>query len=393
MLNPGDYQSNVPMGQLGVIALPGCEQMAQTIDNYIVKWRKAHAQTLPPDHPNRHHYVRDSFLIDAKVERFASGEAKAVIKQSVRGDDLFILCDCFHHGVTHKMYGVERRTSPDEHFANLKRMISASAGKERRLNVIMPMLYEGRQDRRYGRESLDCAMALQELVALGATNIITFDAHEPRVQNAVPNCGFENVPPIYQMVKAIINYIPDINIDKDHIMVVSPDEGGMKRGMFYSNMLEVDLGMFYKRRNYSVIVDGRNPITAHEFLGDNVEGKDIIVVDDMISSGDSVMEVCTKLKDRGAERVFVCAAFGLFSSGLAKLDAAYEAGLFDKIFTCDMIYTPQPLHERPWYVSVRMSKYIAFLIDTLNHDKSISRLLTPADRIQRMLVERGYRLG
>jgi len=390
--NPGDYQEAVPNGQLGIIALPGCERMARQVDAYITGWRKDFL-TGRPKGDILHHYARDSYLIDARIDRFATGEAKATITQSVRGHDLFILCDCFNFGVSYKMYGQERRTSPDEHFANLKRVIGAAAGKERRLSVIMPMLYEGRQDARSGRESLDCAMALQELEKLGVSNLVTFDAHNPRVQNAIPNCGFENVPPIYQMIKAIVNHVPDINIDKDHLMVISPDEGGMKRSIMYSHMLGVDLGMFYKRRDYSVVVDGRNPIIAHEFLGANVEGKDVIVVDDMISSGDSAIDVCGKLKELGAERVFFCAAFGLFSSGLARIDAAYKAGLFDKIFTGDMIYTPPELDGRPWHVSVRMSKYIAYLIDTLNHDMSISKLLNPSDRIQRLLVERGYRLG
>ena len=393
MLNPGDYQNDAPMGQLGVIALPGCETMAQNIDSYIVKWRKAYAATLPEDHPSQKHYSRDSYLINARIDRFSTGEGKAALKQSIRGHDLFILCDCFNYGVKETMYGIERRTSPDEHFANLKRVISAAAGKERRLSVVMPMLYEGRQHWRATRESLDCALMLQELVTLGVSDIITFDAHDPRVQNAIPNCGFENVPPIYQMIKAIINHIPDINIHKDHLMVISPDEGSMRRCIFYSNVLGVDIGMFYKRRDYSVIKDGRNPIIAHEFLGDHVQGKDVIVVDDMISSGDSVIEVAKKLKERGAERVFVCVAFGLFTAGLERMDAAYEKGLFDKIFTCDAIYTPDELRTRDWHVSVRMGKYIAFLIDTLNHDQSISRLLAPADRIRNMLVNRGYRLG
>ena len=390
--NPGEYAGAVPAGRLGIIALPGCERMARQIDSYVVGWRREYAKQLPQG-DLAHHYIRDSYLIDARIDRFATGEAKAVITQSVRGHDLFILCDCFNFGVSYVMYGQERRTSPDEHFANLKRVIGAAAGKERRLTVIMPMLYEGRQDARSGRESLDCAMMLQELVQLGVDNIVTFDAHNPRVQNAVPNCGFENVPPIYQMIKAIINNVPDINIDKDHLMLISPDEGGMKRCISYSHVLGVNLGMFYKRRDYSIVKDGRNPILAHEFLGGNVEGKDVVVVDDMISSGDSMMDVCSKLKDLGAERVFCCAAFGLFSSGLARMDAAYKAGLFDKIFTGDMIYSPPELLERPWHVSVRMSKYISYIIDTLNHDMSISRLLAPTDRIERLLVQRGFRIG
>lgn len=390
--NPGDYQEAVPHGQLGIIALPGCEHMAKQIDDFITGWRKDFVQGRPKE-DILHHYVHDSYLINADFTRFSTGEGKAVISQSVRGYDLFLLCDCFNYGVKYRMYGQDYPTSPDDHFANLKRVISAAAGKERRLTVIMPMLYEGRQHRRSSRESLDCAMALQELVSLGVKNIITFDAHDPRVQNAIPNCGFESVPPIYQMIKAILNNVEDINISKDHLMIISPDEGGMQRSIFYSHMLEVELGMFYKRRDYSVIKDGRNPIIAHEFLGANVEGKDVIVVDDMISSGDSVIDVCNKLRELGADRIFVCAAFGLFTSGLRRLDSAYNAGLFDKIFTGDMVYTPPELLEREWHVSVRMSKYMAFLIDTLNHDKSISSLLTPADRIQRLLVQRGYRLG
>jgi len=389
---PGEYKNAIPLGQLGIIALPGTERMAQQVDGYITGWRKAYASLLP-DGELKRNYDRDSYLIESHFPRFSTGEGKGVISQSVRGGDLFILCDCFNYGVTYKMYGREYPCSPDDHFANLKRVISAAAGKERRLSVIMPMLYEGRQHRRSNRESLDCAVALQELVHLGVKNIITFDAHDPRVQNAIPNCGFENVPPIYQMIKAILNNVGDLNIDQDHLMLISPDEGGMQRCIFYANMLGVEVGSFYKRRDFTRIVDGRNPIIAHEFLGDNVRGKDVIVVDDMISSGDSVLDVCKQLKDRGADRVFVCVAFGLFNAGLARMDAAYEEGLFNKIFSCDMIYTPEELRQREWYVSVRMSKYIAFLIDTLNHDRSISRLLSPADRIEKLLVSRGYRLG
>ncbi|MDR0531012.1 MAG: ribose-phosphate pyrophosphokinase [Oscillospiraceae bacterium] len=389
---PGEYQQAVPVGQLGIVALPGCEHMAQQIDAYITRWRRDYVKHLPPG-DIQYHYLRDSYLIDARFLRFSTGEGKAVITQSVRGYDLFILCDCFNYGVTYEMYGREYPTSPDEHFSNLKRVISAVAGKERRLTVIMPMLYEGRQHRRSNRESLDCAMALQELVHMGVKNIITFDAHDPRVQNAIPNCGFESVQCTYQMLKALIREVPDVNIDKERLMVISPDEGAMSRSIFCANMLGVDLGMFYKRRDYSTLKNGRNPIIAHEFLGDSVCGKDVIVVDDMISSGDSVIDVCSKLKELGAERVFLCVSFGLFSSGLARMDAAYKAGLFSKIFTGDMIYTPPELQQREWHVSVRMSKYISYIIDTLNHDMSLSRLLTPADRIQRLLIDNGYRLG
>jgi ribose-phosphate pyrophosphokinase len=388
----GDYQNAVPFGQLGILPLPGTERLARHIDDYITSWRRDFVAGLPEDDILRR-YVKETYIIDACFPRFGTGEGKAMISQSVRGYDLFLLCDCFNYGVEYEMYGKRFPTSPDEHFANLKRAISAAGGKERRLTVIMPMLYEGRQHRRSSRESLDCAMALQELERMGVKNIITFDAHDARVQNAIPHCGFENVPSIYQMIKALLNHVPDINVHKDHLMVVSPDEGGMGRSIFYSNMLGVDLGMFYKRRDYSVIKNGRNPIVAHEFLGDNVEGKDIIVVDDMISSGDSVLEVAAKLKELGAQRVFFCVAFGLFSSGLRRMDTAYAEGVFDKILTANMVYTPPELNDRPWYVSVDMSKYISYIIDTINHDMSLSRLLSPDDRIQRLLIEKGYRLG
>ncbi|MCL2107513.1 MAG: ribose-phosphate pyrophosphokinase [Oscillospiraceae bacterium] len=389
---PGNYQDAIPVGMLGIIALPGTEVIAKRIDSYIVQWRREYADKLPKD-DFLHHYIKDSYMIKADFPRFSTGEGKGTLSQSVRGYDLFILCDCFNYGVEYEMYGMRYPTSPDEHFANLKRAISAAAGKERRLTVIMPMLYEGRQHRRSSRESLDCAMALQELVSLGVKNIITFDAHDPRVQNAIHLCGFENVPTIYQMLKSLVKAVPDLQLDKDHLMVISPDEGGMSRCIFYSNMLGVDIGMFYKRRDYSVIVNGRNPIIAHEFLGANIEGKDVVVVDDMISSGDSMIDVCRQLKERGAQRVFCCASFGLFSSGLARFDKAYEQGIFDKIFTADCMYAPPELMEREWYISVRMAKYMSYLIDTLNHDMSLSRLLTPADRIQRLLVQFGHRIG
>ncbi len=388
----GDYQNAVPFGQLGILPLPGTEELARRIDDYIASWRRDYVANLPAD-DILHRYVQESYIIDANFPRFGTGEGKAMISQSVRGYDLFLISDCFNYGVTYEMYGRDIPTSPDEHFANLKRAISAAGGKERRLTVIMPMLYEGRQHRRSGRESLDCSMALQELEHMGVKNIITFDAHDARVQNAIPHCGFENVPSIYQMIKALLNTVPDITIHKDHLMVVSPDEGGMARSIVFSNMLGVDLGMFYKRRDFSTIIKGRNPIVAHEFLGDNVEGKDIIVVDDMISSGDSALEVAAKLKEMGAERVFFCVAFGLFSAGLERIDTAYDAGMFDKIFTANMIYTPPELLTRPWYVSVEMSKYLAYIIDTINHDMSLSHLLSPRDRIQKLLVEKGHRLG
>ncbi|MDR1465873.1 MAG: ribose-phosphate pyrophosphokinase [Oscillospiraceae bacterium] len=388
----GDYQNEVPVGQLGIIALPGCETVAQQINAYITKWRREYADKLSAE-DILHRYVRDSYVIEASFPRFGTGEGKANISQSVRGYDLFFLCDCFHYGVTHEMYGMQVPTSPDEHFANLKRVISATAGKARRMTVIMPMLYEGRQHRRSSRESLDCAMALQELSALGVSNIITFDAHDARVQNAIPLCGFEDVRTTYQMIKAIVRTVPDINIQKDHLMIISPDEGGMGRCIYYANMLGVDIGMFYKRRDYSTIKNGRNPIVAHEFLGDNVEGKDVILPDDMIASGDSMIEVATKLRDLGAQRIFLCVSAGLFCNGLERFDLAYRQGLFTKVFTTNLIYQTPELLAREWYVSVDMSKYVSFLIDTINHDMSISSLLNPSDRIQKLLVEQGYRIG
>ena len=290
------------------------------------------------------------------------------------------------------MYGEDHPMSPDDHYANLKRAISAVAGKARKITVIMPMLYEGRQHRRLSRESLDCADMLRELcLNYGADNFITFDAHDPRVQNAVPQSGFENVQPVYQMIKAMCKNITDLNIDRDHMMVISPDEGGMGRCIYFSSVLGVDLGMFYKRRDYSTIIDGRNPIVAHEFLGDNVEGKDVIIIDDMISSGDSMIEVATRLKELKANRIFICASFGLFCNGLKTFDKAYADGLISKVFTTNLIYSTPELLAREWYVSVDMSKYCAYIIDTLNHDESVSKLLDPKDRINNILIKYGFK--
>lgn len=373
--------TTIPIGRLGIIALPGCEELANKIDNYLVNFRR---DDLSENHIHSvifDGYQKDSYIIDVDFIRFGTGEGKSLIHESVRGYDLFILCDCFNHGVKHKMYGVEVPYSPDEHFANLKRVISATAGKARRVSVIMPMLYEGRQHRRSGRESLDCALALQELTSMGVNNIITFDAHDARVQNAIPSNGFEDVSPIYQMIKSMVKNIPDLNVDKDHLMIVSPDEGGMSRSIYYATVLGVELGMFYKRRDYSRVVDGRNPILAHEFLGDNVAGKDVIVVDDMISSGDSMLDVAKQLKARNAKRIFIVTCFGLFCNGLKRFDEAYEQGLIDKVFTTNLVYRLPGLVEREWYCEVDVSKYISLIINTLNIDKSISHLLDPKDKI------------
>ncbi|MBR6786249.1 MAG: ribose-phosphate pyrophosphokinase [Clostridia bacterium] len=383
--------TTIPVGKLGIIALPGCEKVAEKIDAYLVKWRKEreseHKDTL-----QFAGYERDTYIINTSFPRFGTGEGKCVIKDTVRGYDIFILCDAFNYGVEYKMYGRYVPMSPDDHYANLKRAISAIAGKARRITVIMPMLYEGRQHKRSSRESLDCADMLRELcLEYGVDNIITFDAHDPRVQNAIPQNGFENVQPVYQMIKAICKNVDDLKIDNDHMMVISPDEGGMGRCIYFSSVLGVDLGMFYKRRDYSVIIDGRNPIVAHEFLGTNVEGKDVIIIDDMISSGDSMIEVATKLKELKANRIFICVSFGLFCNGLETFDKAYADGLIDKVFTTNLIYSSPELLERDWHVSVDLSKYCSYIIDTLNHDDSISSLLDPKDRINKVLTKYGFK--
>ncbi|MCD7774267.1 MAG: ribose-phosphate pyrophosphokinase [Clostridiales bacterium] len=382
--------TQVPVGPLGIIALPGCTEFAKKVDDYIVSWRREqiseHKSTIAFSG-----YQRDSYLMDASFHRFGTGEGKAVIHESVRGYDIYLIVDVFNYGITHNCYGIDVPMTPDEHFANLKRAIAACAGKAERITVIMPMLYEGRQHKRTNRESLDCALALQELcVMMGVDNIITFDAHDARVQNAIPLKGFENVTTTYQMIKALVRNVDNFKIDKDHLMIISPDEGGIQRCIYYSSVLGVELGMFYKRRDYSTVVGGRNPILAHEFLGDNVEGKDVIVVDDMISSGDSMLEVTAKLKELKANRIYVCSAFGLFCNGLEAFDEAYEKGTINGVFTTNLIYQTQELLKREWYHSVDVSKYVALLIDTLNNDKSLSKLLSPGDRIEEFLKKNGY---
>lgn len=382
--------TSIPIGKLGIIALPGCEQFASKIDYYLVKWRKER-ESEHKDSIQFTGYERESYIINASFPRFGTGEGKCLIKDTVRGYDVFILCDPFNYGVEFKMYGKLVPMSPDDHYANLKRAISAIAGKARKITVIMPMLYEGRQHRRTSRESLDCADMLRELcLSYGVDNFITFDAHDPRVQNAVPQNGFENVQPVYQMIKAMCKSVEDLNISKEHMMVISPDEGGMGRCIYFSSVLGIDLGMFYKRRDYSIIVDGRNPIIAHEFLGTNVEGKDVIIIDDMISSGDSMIEVATKLKELKVNRIFICASFGLFCNGLESFDKAYQEGIISKVFTTNLIYSTPELLSREWYVNVDLSKYCAYIIDTLNHDESVSKLLDPKDRINNVLVKYGF---
>lgn len=383
--------TTIPYGPLGIIAIPGCEELAQKIDRYIVKWR-AQKQSEHKHSIAFSGYERETYIINALFPRFGTGEGKGTLSESVRGYDIFIVVDVFNHGLTYNMYGDSVHMSPDEHYANLKRAISAIEGKAHRITVIMPMLYEGRQHKRSSRESLDCALALQELCnTMGVDNIITFDAHDPRVQNAIPLKGFENVQPVYQMIKALVNNTPDLKLDKDHMMVISPDEGGMARCIYYSTVLGLELGMFYKLRDYSRVVNGRNPIIAHEFLGNNIAGKDVMIVDDMISSGESMLEVATKLKELGANRIFIFAAFGLFCEGLKIFDEKYKEGLFTKVFTTNLVYRMPELLQREWYCEVDMSKYVSYIIDTLNHDMSISRLLNPDDRIDAFLRKKGIK--
>lgn len=380
----------IPYGPLGIIALPGCEELASKIDAYLVKWRKEQAD----EHKDTiafYGYQRDTYMIDTTIARFGSGEGKAVINDTIRGYDLYIVVDCFNYSVKYNMYGMDVPKSPDDHFADLKRVISAASSKAKRINVIMPMLYEGRQHKRSSRESLDCAMALQELTVLGVENIITFDAHDQRVQNSIPHKSFENVMPTYQMIKALVRAENDLQIDPDHLMVISPDEGAMHRCIYFATQLGVNLGMFYKRRDYTRVVNGRNPIVAHQYLGDSVEGKDIIIVDDMISSGESMLEVAKRLKELKAKRIFVCTTFGLFCNGLDVFDKAHEEGIFEKVFTTNGVYQSQELLSRDWYESVELSKYLAYFLDTINHDLSVSSLLDTSNKIENLLKKKGLK--
>lgn len=379
-----NYFDSLPFGRLGIIPLKSCIEMGNKVNNYLYEWRSSR------NHELRHNssytgYERDSYIIEAENPRFGSGEAKGCINESVRGDDLYVMVDVCNYSLTYSMFGEENHMSPDDHYQDLKRVIAAIGGKARRITVIMPFLYESRQHKRNSRESLDCALALRELKAMGVDNIITFDAHDERVQNAIPLTGFDSVRPVYQFIKNILREAEDLTLDSDHLMVISPDEGGMRRAVYMANNLGVDMGMFYKRRDYSTIKDGKNPIVAHEFLGASVEGKDMIIIDDMIASGDSVLEVSQMLKAKKARNIYICSTFGLFTNGLERFDKAYEDGLFTKIFTTNLIYQPEELLSKSYYVNCNMSKYIALLIDTLNHDSSISALLDPRDRIQNVI--------
>ena len=380
----------IPVGPLGLIPLKSCTGLGKKVDDYLVEWRREreseHKSTIAFSG-----YQRDSYIIGAKTPRFGSGEAKGELTESVRGDDLYIMVDVCNYNMTYTMNGLKNHMSPDDHYQDLKRVIAAVGGKGRRINVIMPFLYESRQHKRTGRESLDCAMALRELVDMGVENIITFDAHDPRVQNAIPLKGFETVQPIYQFIKYLLKNEKELEIDSDHMMVISPDEGGMGRAVFFANVLGLDLGMFYKRRDYTKIINGRNPIVAHEFLGASVEGKDVIIVDDMISSGESMLDTAKELKRMKARKVFICTTFGLFTGGLKKFDEYYENGIIDRVLTTNLVYQTPELLSKPYYINVDMSKYIALIIDNLNHDASLSDLLNPTGRINRLLAK--YRAG
>ena len=360
-------------GDLSIIGMRGCEDFVAQVDCYLQEWRR--------------HDGEGTFIAEASCPRFGSGEGKGMIRDSMRSRDVYIISDVFNLGVTYQMYGQTVPMSPDDHFQDLKRIIGAIGGKARRITVLMPMLYEGRQHKRSSRESLDCAIALQELHNMGVSNVITFDVHDPRVQNAIPLSSFDNFRSTYQMIKALVHEYPDVEFDKEKIMVVSPDEGAMSRCMYYSSMLSIDLGMFYKRRNYSVIVNGKNPIEAHEYLGRDPKGMDVIVVDDMISSGESMIDVARQLKARGAKRIFIFTAFGLFCNGLESMDEAYAEGLFTRILTTNLVYRTPELLSREWYGEVNMCKYVAYIIDTLNHDQSVSGLLDQSKRIRKLIAD------
>ena len=379
--NIEEFRNSIPVGDLGIIPLQSCSELGNMVNEYIVGWRKERESVLHQDDK-----IKDSYIVNTKCSRFGSGEAKGTILDSIRGKDLYLLVDVTNYSIEYSLCGHMNKMSPDDHYSDLKRIITAAAGKARRINVIMPFLYESRQHKRTSRESLDCAVALQELHALGVENIITFDAHDPRVQNAIPNSGFDSIQPTYQFIKSLFNNVPDLQVDSDHMMIISPDEGAMGRAVYYSNVLGLDMGMFYKRRDYSRVVNGRNPIVAHEFLGSSVEGKDVFIVDDMISSGESMLDVAKELKKRKAKRVFVAATFGLFTNGLKQFDEYYEQGLISKVLTTNVIYQTPDLLSRPYYINVDLSKYIALMIDKLNYDHSISELLDPNAKIQNSLA-------
>ena len=378
------YVESIPVGPLAIVALSGSKQLGEAVDAYIADWRsqRIEAKESPITFKG---YTKDSYLLDVKTPRFGTGEAKCTLGESVRGTDLYIMVDVTNYSLTYSVCGHENHMSPDDHYQDLKRIISAATGKAHRINVIMPFLYEGRQHRRTKRESLDCALALRELSAMGVSNIITFDAHDPRVQNSIPLKGFDNFFPTYQFLKALVKNVPDFKLDNDHLMIISPDEGAMSRAVYFSNILGVDMGMFYKRRDYSTVVNGKNPIVAHEFLGDSVEGKDVVIIDDMISSGESMLDVARQLKERKAGRVFVCTTYGLFTDGVAKFDEYYEKGWLDRVITTNLNYRIPELLDRPYYIEANMSKYLASIIDIINHDVSVEKVRSSNEKIMDLM--------
>ena len=385
-------ENALPIAPLKIAALDSCKDLGQKVNDYIVQFRQ---QTLKEslDSPLFSSYQLDNYLVKCNCPRFGSGEAKGLISESIRGKDLFIMVDVCNYSLTYKVNGHLNHMSPDDHYQDLKRIISAANGKAHRLNVIMPFLYESRQHKRTKRESLDCALALQELIDMGVDNILTFDAHDPRVQNSIPLHGFDNFNPPYQFMKALLRAEPELIVDKEHLMIVSPDEGAMHRAVYFSNVLGVNMGMFYKRRDYSTIINGKNPNVSHEFLGDDIHGKDIIIIDDMISSGESMLDVARQIKERGASRVFVCTTFGLFTEGFDIFDDYYNNGYIDRVITTNLTYLPPVAYEKPYFVVADMSKFIALIIDALNHDISIGAVLNPTDKIHALLKKHNESLG
>lgn len=379
-------EQSLPIAPLKIAALESCTDLAKKVNDYIVQFR--HTPVVDSIHPSLFaNHQTDNYLASLSCPRFGSGEAKGMFHESIRGCDLFVMVDVCNYSLTYSVNGHLNHMSPDDHYQDLKRIISAATGKAHRINVIMPFLYESRQHKRTKRESLDCAFALEELTNMGVSNILTFDAHDPRVQNAIPLKGFDNFTPPYQFMKALFRSVPDLKVDKDHLMIISPDEGAMHRAVYFSNVLGVDMGMFYKRRDYSTVVNGKNPIVAHEFLGDDIHGKDLIIIDDMISSGESMLDVAKQLKARGAGRVFVCTTFGLFTEGFAKFDEYYEKGYIDRVITTNLTYLPKEVYEKPYFVTADMSKFLALIIDSLNHDLTIGSVLNPTDRIHQLLAK------
>lgn len=385
MPNLQKLENAMPVAPLKLVALPSAERMGRRINDYLVEFRKSIRNDKVKNDPAFHGYIENDFLVNVSTPRFGSGEAKAILGESIRGKDLFLLVDVCNHSITYSMNGFINHMSPDDHYQDLKRVISACNGKARRINVIMPFLYESRQHKRNGRESLDCAYALRELRSMGIHNLITFDAHDPTVQNATPLNGFDNFIPHDQFIKALLASEDDLIVDKDHLVVISPDEGALDRAIYFATVLGVDTGMFYKRRDYSTIIGGKNPIVDHEFLGDSVDGKDVIIIDDMISSGGSMIDTARQLKLRNARRVFICCTFGLFTDGLQAFDSAYEQGCFDKLVTTDLTYLPPELYTRPYFIEADMSKFIASLIDFMNHAASMSDVMETTDKMHSIL--------